>query len=148
MISIGMAQHISAGSGVRHSEVNGAGYTSRQTARIIQSWLPADAAGTTPSHKAHDFNDALSSGEFIQVADPDSPLLLGTEGASMWVARLSDSVAELPGAPFIHLYLVSGNITAAGHNLAEGDVLRAQDVENLTVEGSSEVLAWVMQRKF
>lgn len=148
VISTDMAQYISAGSGVRHSEVNDAGYTSKQTARIVQSWLPADTAGTTPSHKAHDFNDALSSGEFIQVAGPDSPLLLGTAGASMWVVRLSDSVAELPGATFIHLYVVSGNITAAGHGLAEGDVLRAQDAENLTVEGTDEVLAWVMQRKF
>lgn len=146
VISTGMAQHISAGSGVRHSEVNKAGYTSRQTARIVQSWLPADSAGTTPSHKAHDFNDALSSGEFIQVAGPDSPLPLGTAGASMWVARLSDSVAELPGAPFIHLYVISGNIIAAGHDLAEGDVLRAQEVENLTVEGTGEVLAWMMER--
>ncbi len=146
VISAGMAQHISAGSGVRHSEVNNAGYTSRKTARIVQSWLPADTAGTTPSHKAHDFNDALSAGAFIQVAGPDSPLPLGTAGASMWVARLSDSVTELPGAPFIHLYVVSGNITAVGHDLAAGDVLRAQDAENLTVEGTAEVLAWVMKR--
>lgn len=146
VVSAGMAQHISAGSGVRHSEVNDAGYTSRQKARIVQSWLPADTAGTTPSHQTHDFSAALSSGDFIQVAGPESPLPLGTTGASMWVARLSASAAELPGAAFIHLYVVSGNITAAGHDLAEGDVLRAEDSEKLTVEGSGEVLAWVMER--
>ncbi|WP_293953312.1 pirin family protein [uncultured Corynebacterium sp.] len=146
VISTGMAQHISAGSGVRHSEVNDAGYTSRQTARIVQSWLPADTSGTTPSHKAHDFDNALSSGDFIQVAGPDSPLPLGTTGASMRVARLTDSVAKLPGAAFIHLYIISGNVTVAEHSLEEGDVLRAEDADSLTVKGSGEVLAWVMKR--
>lgn len=144
----GMAQHISAGSGVRHSEVNDNGYTSRQNARIVQSWLPADRAGTPPSHKAYDFTDALAgSGAFIQVAGPDSPLPLGTSGASMWVAHLDDGgLATLPGAAYIHLYVIAGTFSAHGHNLNEGDVLRVTGSDELTVQGTGEVLAWVMER--
>lgn len=149
----GMAQHISAGSGVRHSEVNASGYTSRQTARIVQSWLPADRPGTTPSHKAHDFNSALNARDgFVKVAGPGSPLPLGTSGATMWVARLRGQSATLPGAAFIHLYVVSGAVTVDGHELTEGDVLRAESAESaentieLSIEGSGEVLAWLMGR--
>ena len=147
VVCAGVAQHISAGSGVRHSEVNDAGYTSRQTARIVQSWLPADVSGTTPSHKAHDFNDALSAAAgFIQVAGPDSTLPLGTAGASMWVARLDGGDAVLPGATFTHLYVIRGAVEVAGYELGEGDVLRGTDVGELTVRGAGEVLVWVMDR--
>ena len=150
VVRAGMAQHISAGSGVRHSEVNDAGYTSRQTARIVQSWLPADAAGTTPSHQAHDFNEALSVvAGFVQVAGPDSPLPLGTAGASMWVARLDGeggAGAELPGAAFVHLYVIRGAVEVAGHELGEGDVLRGTEVGEVTVRGTGEVLVWLMNR--
>ena len=150
VVRAGMAQHISAGSGVRHSEVNDAGYTSRQTARIVQSWLPADAAGTTPSHKAHDFNEVLSGAAgFIQVAGPDSPLPLGTAGASMWVAWLDEednAGAELPGAAFVHLYVIRGAVEVAGHELGEGDVLRGTEVGEVTVRGTGEVLVWLMNR--
>lgn len=150
VVCAGMAQHISAGSGVRHSEVNDAGYTSRQTARIVQSWLPADVAGTSPSHQAHDFNDALTAAAgFIQVAGPDSTLPLGTAGASMWVARLDGeggAGAELPGAAFVHLYVIRGAVEVAGHELGEGDVLRGTEVGEVTVRGTGEVLVWLMNR--
>lgn len=147
IVRAGMAQHISAGSGVRHSEVNDAGYTSRQTTRIVQSWLPADDHGTTPSHKTHDFNEFLAGGKFFQVAGPDSPLPLGTAEASMWVAHLDGNKTTLPGAAFIHLYVITGEVTAGDHLLREGDALRATHANDLTVHGSGEVLAWVMDRK-
>lgn len=153
VVRAGMAQHISAGAGVRHSEVNDAGYTSRQTARIVQSWLPADLTGTTPSHKAHDFTEALAEAAgFVQIAGPDSPLPLGTAGASMWVARLDGdggvdgAGAELPGAAFIHLYVIRGDVEVAGQELSEGDVLRGKDAGELMVRGSGEVLIWLMDR--
>lgn len=147
VVRAGMAQHISAGSGVRHSEVNDAGYTSRQTARIVQSWLPADEQGTTPSHRAHDFKRSLVVGKFVQIAGPNSPLPLGTSGASMWVARLSQTPAILPGAVFIHLYVITGEIIAGGHLLKEGDVLRTTATDDLTVHGTAEVLVWLMDRE-
>ena len=150
VIEKGMAQHISAGSGVRHSEVNDAGYTSRQIARIVQSWLPADVAGTVPSHKAHDFNDAFSEAAgFIRIAGPDSPLPLGAAGASMWVARLDGDAgvgADLPGAMFVHLYVIRGAVDVAGYKPREGDVLRATDTRELNVRGSGEILVWLMDR--
>lgn len=146
IITSGMAQHISAGSGVRHSETNAAGYTSRQPARIVQSWLPADALGTIPSHRSADFSEALSSGAFIQVAGPDSPLPLGTTGAAMWVARLNGTPQILQGSAFVHFYVISGTAQVNERQLDAGDTLRATDIPELSVEGQGEVLVWVMDR--
>lgn len=146
IITAGMAQHISAGSGVRHSETNAAGYTSRQSVRIVQSWLPADTLGTAPSHRSADFSGALSSGRFVRVAGPDSPLPLGTTGATMWVARLDGTSQILVGSTFVHFYVISGEVLVEGHLLNTGDTLRATDILELKVEGEGEVLAWVMDR--
>lgn len=144
-LGAGCAQHISAGSGVRHSEVNAAGYTSRESARVVQSWLPADTRDTTPFHAAHDFHEALATGDLVQIAGPGSPLPLGTAGAALYTARLSSEVS-LPTGAFVHLYVIRGYAEVAGHRLTEGDVLRATDTEKLVVNGEGEILVWVMDR--
>ncbi|MHA2788135.1 pirin family protein [Corynebacterium sp. S7] len=147
IVETGMAQHISAGSGVRHSEVNAAGYTSKQKVRVVQSWLPADVLGTTPSHDHHDYNEALQSGDFIQVAGPNSPLPLGVHGAALWVARLHDDrPRELLGGAFVRVFVAKHNAEVNGLKLHAGDALRLRDVEKLSVTGSGEVLVWVMER--
>lgn len=145
-LGAGSAQHISAGSGVRHSEVNAAGYTSRERVRVVQSWLPADARDTTPFHASRDFNVELAGGGLVQIAGPGSPLPLGTTGAALYAARSTGKVTVPTGA-FVHLYVISGQVEAAGHHLGEGDVLRVTDAESLTVNGGAEILVWVMDRE-
>lgn len=144
-LGAGSAQHISAGSGVRHSEVNAAGYTSRARVRVVQSWLPADTRDTAPFHASHDFNKELDRGGLVQVAGPESPLPLGTAGAALYAARLPSEVT-VPAGAFVHLYILDGQVEAAGHRLGAGDVLRATETEALTVRGQAEILVWVMDR--
>lgn len=142
-VRAGMAQHISAGSGVRHSEVNAGGYTSGRTVRVVQSWLPADELGTTPAHTSHDFSDRQG---LTQVAGEGSPLPLGTAGASLYTALIDAAPVTVPGSAYVHLYVMAGRVDAAGHTLEEGDVLRGRDVEKLEVSGDGEILVWVMNR--
>ncbi|MDO5668384.1 MAG: pirin family protein [Corynebacterium sp.] len=142
-VRAGMAQHISAGSGVRHSEVNAGGYTSGRTVRVVQSWLPADELGTPPSHASHDFSGRQG---LTQIAGPGSPLPLGTSGASLYIALIDATPLTVPGSAYVHLYVLSGRIDVAGHTLAEGDVLRGRDVEKLEVTGDGEILVWMMDR--
>lgn len=145
-VRAGMAQHISAGAGVRHSEVNAGGYTSGSPVRVVQSWLPADVKGTTPFHASHDFSADVAAGGLFQVAGPDSPLPLGTAGAAMYIALIDATPLTLPGAPYVHLYVMDGEVTVAGETLREGDVLRGRDVEKLEATGQGQVLIWVMDR--
>lgn len=145
-LGAGCAQHISAGAGVRHSEVNAAGYTSRSSVRVVQSWLPADNRDTAPFHASHDYNGALAGGGLVQIAGPGSPLPLGTAGAALYAARPAPEVV-VPAGAFVHLYVVRGDVTAAGERLAEGDALRATGAGELTVAGEGEILVWVMDRE-
>ncbi|NLF91220.1 MAG: pirin family protein [Corynebacterium marinum] len=145
-LGAGCAQHISAGAGVRHSEVNAAGYTSRSSVRVVQSWLPADNRDTTPFHASHDYHGALAGGGLVQIAGPGSPLPLGTAGAALYAAR-PDPEVVVPAGAFVHLYVIRGHIAVAGENLGEGDTLRATDAGELTVDGEGEILVWVMDRE-
>ncbi|GAB3698063.1 pirin family protein [Corynebacterium nasicanis] len=142
-VHAGMAQHISAGSGVRHAEINAGGYTSGRTVRVVQSWVQADELGTTPFHASHDFSGETG---LFQVAGEGSPLPLGTAGAAMYVARLDADPVTVPGSAFVHLYVISGAVEAAGHELSEGDALRATDVADIEVRGEGQILVWVMER--
>lgn len=144
-LGAGCAQHISAGSGVRHSEVNAAGYTSRSPVRVVQSWLPADVRDTAPFHASHDFNAALAHGGLVEIAGPGSPLPLGTADAALYAARLT-AEATVPAGSFVHLYVVCGEVDVAGERLGEGDALRAVDAAELAVRGEAEILVWVMGR--
>lgn len=148
-LGAGFAQHISAGSGVRHSEVNAAGYTSRSSVRVVQSWLPADNLNTVPHHASYDFNAALAHGAFIQIAGPQSPLPIGTAGAQLWVARPKEGAKlTLPHARYLHIYLIHGVASIGDEELAEGDVARLTEhpPAQIQITADSEILVWAMER--
>ena len=63
-----MAQRISAGRGIRHSELNASGYLDGKKLRVVQAWLPPDDLGAAPSHDEVDLNDALTDGTLVPVA--------------------------------------------------------------------------------
>lgn len=145
----GCAQHISAGSGVRHSEVNAAGYTSRETVRVVQSWLPADHRDTPPFHASHDFTPTLIDAPLVPVAGPSSPLPLGTAGAALWAGRPDAGTdVPLPRARYLHVYVIHGRLSLAEEDLAEGDVARLIDHGDVTAHAvtGSEILVWAMDR--
>ena len=68
ILSPGMAQRVSAGRGIRHSELNASGYLDGKKLRVIQAWLPPDELGAAPSHDEADLNDALADGTLVPVA--------------------------------------------------------------------------------
>lgn len=145
----GCAQHISAGSGVRHSEVNAAGYTSRETVRVVQSWLPADQRDTPPFHASHDFTPALLDAPLVPAAGPSSPLPLGTAGAALWAGRPGAGTdVPLPQARYLHVYVIRGRLSLAGVDLDEGDVARLVDHGPVTARAlaDTELLVWAMDR--
>lgn len=149
------AQHISAGSGIRHSEVNAAGYLSREHLRVVQSWLPADRPGTHPFHRSHDFRAALAAtGALIPVASGTprvAPLTIGTAGATLWAAHLAPGdTLQLPTNAFVHCYLSGGSVELADHRvLSEGDALRLTGWEKTRIHSptGAELLIWEMTRQ-
>lgn len=158
ILSPGMAQAISAGSGVSHAEVNAAGYSGRSFLRVIQMWLRPDVEGTEPRHAEGDFREVISEpNELHLIAAGDNvtdfrgqipqPLRIGTGNARLRYLRLDHGSVRLPLSEFTHIYLLRGSATVGAESLAEGDQARISSQIRETVEVSgddAELLIWTM----
>ena len=107
----GDVQRISAGSGIVHAEVTEPGIETR----FLQTWLRPDEAGREPRYAtARGHGGALS-----EVVGPGA-LEIGTAGARLLLGTPT-STTELPDAPMLHLFVVSGRFGIGTHELGAGD---------------------------
>jgi redox-sensitive bicupin YhaK (pirin superfamily) len=153
----GLAQRMSAGSGILHSEKNDAWRLTGDPAHdeqvhFVQMWVVPDEGSIRPGYEQLDINDALDAGGLIPVASGrghDTAIRIKQKDAALFASRLAagDSVA-LPTAPYVHFYVAKGTVDleAAG-TLNAGDAARvtASAGQKVTaVGGPAEVLIWEM----
>jgi redox-sensitive bicupin YhaK (pirin superfamily) len=150
VIHPGLAQRMSAGSGVLHSERNDEPGAERPT-RFVQMWLRPDEAGLDPSYQQHDLSDALAPGSGLVpivsgIAGLDAAVRIHTSGAALHVARLdAGETTGLPAAPRLHLFVARGSVDLEGAGrLDEGDAARlaVDGGPTLTATAPAEVLVW------
>ena len=161
ILSPGMAQRVSAGRGIRHSELNASGYLDGKKLRVIQAWLPPDAPGAAPSHDEVDLNDALATAatsddpaaRLIPVASGApgfAPLTIGTAGATLWAGRIpAGTEFTVPTGRFVHFFVAAGFVSVADETLDDGDVARFTNLSGVcpaTAITDAEVLIWAMDR--
>lgn len=163
----GLAQRMSAGTGVLHSERNdrpgasapdggsGGGSVAGSDVRFVQMWLLPDDAGAAPSYEQREVGAELASGALVPIAsgDPaqDAAIRIGNRGATLHVARLAPGgTVDLPDAPFGHLYLAAGTLEAEGSGLlSDGDSLRTVSGGRRVTAGpdGAELLFWEMRTR-
>ncbi len=140
----GVAQVLSAGSGVVHTETA----TDTGPARFVQVWLTPDQLGTSPTHATAEVK--LPEGELVLVAsghDDAAPIRVGNASANFWVARLGqgDSVT-LPDEPLQHVYVARGALvrSSMAQPLTEGDAFRIDAAPGLQLTAAvpTELLVW------
>ncbi len=144
----GLAQRMSAGRGIRHSEHNA---SPDEPVHFIQMWVLPDTVGIDPGYEHKDINAALdAAGGLVAIASGQghrSAVAIHQRDAVLWGARLraGQSVA-LPADRHVHVFVALG----AG-SLASGDLLGAGDAVRLTDAGAvqftamtdgTEVLVW------
>ncbi|MGW5522104.1 pirin family protein [Gordonia sp. NPDC003950] len=158
----GLAQRMSAGSGIDHSERNdpwpdlpGSG---TETVHYVQMWVLPDRHGTEPSYAQCDISTELAAGSLVTVAsgDPDrhAAISIANSGATLYAARPSGKqTLTMPSARFTHLFVVHGAVVVTDDEgnrleLAAGDAARGVDTggESLTAREPSEILIWAMER--
>ena len=139
VVEAGRAQVLSAGTGVRHSEIADA---RSGRCRFVQAWLTPSTPGTVPSYVLGEA-PTPSSG-LVAVAGGDG-LPVGTTGARLLVARLAagESVA-LPDDPRQHVFAAAGSVLLAGRDLRAGDAVRISDEPGhvVTASAGTELLVW------
>jgi redox-sensitive bicupin YhaK (pirin superfamily) len=145
----GLAQRMSAGSGIRHSEWNDGG----EPVHYVQMWVRPEQFDLTPSYQQASVD--LSSGELVPIASglpkhaSSTAIHINQRSAGMSVARLTpgDTVV-LPSAPYVHLFVAQGTVTLedAG-DLGTADAVRLTGVDGPRVTAGpdgAELLVWEM----
>jgi quercetin 2,3-dioxygenase len=148
----GLAQRMSAGSGILHSEKND---SSTEPVHFVQMWVIPDETGITPGYQQCEIEAELLSSNLVTIATGipgrAAAITLHNRNAALHAARLRPGAAvELPPAPYLHLFLPRGRITAEGIGVLEqGDAVRFTDADGrrVTADTPSEVLIWEMHAK-
>src|SRR5215207_9826953 len=123
LIYPGLAQRMSAGRGIYHSEKNN---TSPKPVHFVQMWVLPDAEGIDPGYEQLDINPELDKGGLVPIASGrghTAAITIRQAGAVLWGGRLkAGQVVRVPDAPFVHLYLARGaaHLDGAGQ-LESGD---------------------------
>ncbi|HEU0190503.1 MAG TPA: pirin family protein [Mycobacterium sp.] len=143
----GLAQRMSAGTGIQHSEMN---ESAGESVHFVQMWVVPDTPGCEPGYQQQDIAADLAGGALVAVASGtgQAAITIGNAGAALYAARLQpgDSV-ELPDAPYLHLFLPLGKATLEGSaELGAGDAVRCtgQGGQRVTATAPAELLVWAM----
>jgi len=152
----GLAQRMSAGTGILHSEKNDSwrlqGDTHSDPVHFVQMWVVPDEAGVTPGYEQREIDAELLSGALVPVASGldghDSAIRIANRYAGLHAARLQPGQqVELPEAPFLHLFVARGEVELEGAGrLAEGDAVRFTGTggQRVTASTPAEILVWEM----
>ena len=141
----GLAQRMSAGKGIRHSEMN---HSSTEPVHFVQMWVTPDTTGIEPGYEQRDVNDRLAAGGLVPVAsgqDHQGAIHLHQKDAVMLVGRLSEGeTVTLPDSPHVHVFVARGSASLGTDTLGEGDAARLTDAGTveLTATQPSEVIVW------
>jgi redox-sensitive bicupin YhaK (pirin superfamily) len=163
LIYPGLAQRMSAGTGILHSEKNdawrhtGAGPasgTGDEPVRFVQMWVVPDETGVTPGYEQLEIDAELLAGGLVPVAsgmprhDGAAAIRIRNRYAALYAARLdSGRSVTLPDAPYTHLFVARGSVTLEGAGeLGEGDAVRltATGGQRVTATAEAEILVWEM----
>ncbi len=154
----GLAQRMSAGSGILHSEKNDSwrlgGEQHRDPVHFVQMWVVPDEGGITPGYEQLEIDADLLSGGLVPVAsgmeryDGAAAIRIKNKYAALHAARLQPGQSvELPEAPFLHLFVPRGAVALEGAGpLGAGDAVRftATGGQRVTATEAAEILVWEM----
>ncbi|MEX0665931.1 MAG: pirin family protein [Acidimicrobiia bacterium] len=143
----GLAQRMSAGRGIRHSEINA---SPTNEVHLVQMWVLPDTRGVEPSYEQRDLGDSLTDGGLVPVASGrghEGAVSLHQHDAALWVARLrAGGEAKVPDAPHAHVFVATGSTDLDGvGGLDTGDAARLSEAGALGLtagDDGAEVLVW------
>jgi quercetin 2,3-dioxygenase len=144
----GLAQRMSAGTGIEHSEMNP---SPTELVHFVQMWVPPDTEGIAPGYEQRDVNRELGKGGLRPVASGqghESVISIHQRDAVLWGGRLQpDETATVPDGAHVHLFVAAGDaeLQDAGA-LADGDAARLTSAGSRTLTAGpagAEVLVWV-----
>lgn len=155
----GLAQRMSAGRGILHSEKNdswtltGSG-THDEPVHFVQMWVVPDESGIDPGYQQLEIDDELLRGGLVTIASgmpqhaDHAAITIHNQHAALHGARMQNGESiELPVAQYLHLFVARGEVTLEGAGpIREGDAVRftASGGQRVTASAPAEILVWEM----
>ncbi len=158
----GLAQRMSAGTGILHSEKNDSWRLTgtaehSEPVHFVQMWVAPDEAGVRPGYEQTEVDAELLRGGLVPVASGMSrhagqaAIRIAQKHAALYAARLvPGQTVSLPAAPYVHLFVPRGSVALEGAGvLGEGDAARitAADGQRVTAVEPTEILVWEMHAR-
>ncbi len=143
----GLAQRMSAGTGIWHSEMNP---SDTDEVHFVQMWVVPDTEGVVPGYEQRDINGELDKGGLQPIASGqghDAAISIRQRGAVLWGGRLGPGEkVPVPDGRHVHLFVARGEVDLEGAGrLAQGDAVRLVQAGTPGVTagaGGAEVLVW------
>ena len=140
VIRPGDGQRMSAGRGIRHSEMNA---SAKDPVHLLQIWIMPDKPGHEPSYEQKAFPNDEKRGKLRLIASPD-----GGDGsvtihqdARLYVSLLSpgDEVTHaLDKGRFAWLQVAKGAVELNSKPLQQGDGVAISDEPTLSIKGTKD----------
>jgi hypothetical protein len=120
VIRPGELQHMTAGSGVLHSEFNP---SPKDATHLLQIWIVPDKKNLKPEYEQLAFPDQDLRGKFHHVAGPEAPVTIHQD-ADLFIARLDmneETNHEIKPGRHAWVQVARGNIRLNDLELKQGD---------------------------
>ena len=136
----GELQHMSAGTGIRHSEYNASETTA---AHMLQIWLLPSKSGVSPSYSQQSFPIAAERNLLHLLASPE-----GRDSSLPWVTDANLYAAKLDAGTKIehafdtrkygYVQIARGSATVNGESLNQGDALALSEEAEVSIQAGKE----------
>lgn len=146
----GLAQRMSAGTGIWHSEMNP---KDKEPVHLVQMWVLPDTERIDPGYEQLDISRELDRGGLVPIAsgrEHHAAISIRQKDAVLWGGRLRPGeTVRLPDSRYLNLYIAKGSATleSAG-SLKSGDAVRLTAAGTLLltadVKTGAEILLWEM----
>jgi len=144
VVGPGCVQYMSAGTGIRHAEVN---HSDEHGLHIVQMWLLPSKPNLAPAYGQREFSTDDRRGHWLLVASGRAELrapIAVNQDAAFFVSKLEHEEIRHPFAAdrLGFLFVADGDVVANAQRLKGGDAVRIAATPELTVSGAGEVLLW------
>jgi quercetin 2,3-dioxygenase len=144
----GLAQRMSAGTGIWHSEKN---FSKEKRVHLVQMWVQPDTERIQPGYEQLDINAELAKGGLVPIASGaghDAAIAIRQRGAVLWGARMrADETIAVPDSQFAHVFVPKGTAALDDSPLLAGDAARLINAGSPTITAGpegAEILIWSM----
>ncbi|MEO1128477.1 MAG: pirin family protein [Planctomycetota bacterium] len=133
VIAPGDVQVMSAGSGIRHSEMNG---SETEPVHFLQVWIEPAQAGTVPGYAQQSFDAAGRAGAWQRIGG-DGGMPIGQDAAIDLsdIAAGASIDAGVGAGRFGYLHVATGSVRIDGVDLSAGDAVTFDGGSTLSING-------------